>query len=138
MIQLELFPGLIRLPRRIPVEYPAILYTEDDDPWVIAGRENGYPECCIAFWCGEWQSLVRADVFDDAARAQEQVYWDRCQSAGLPGGYIPCPGCLEAIERGEMIPPVVKWTARERAIRRKQKRRQRANRAARAGVVRRR
>jgi hypothetical protein len=111
------------------------MFIDDDHPGVIAGRRNGYPECCIVFWCGEWQSLQRAGVVDDDARAQEQAYHDRCEAAGrIAGrevGYIPCPGCLEAIECGEMTPPGMKWTARQRAIRRKQSRLKQANRAAR-------
>jgi hypothetical protein len=112
------------------------MFIEDDHPWVIAGRENGFPECCIVFFCGEWHALDR----DDEGRAQQDVYGDRCVAAYGPIGYIACPGCLEAIECGEMIPPVVKRLpseihryrlAHQRWIGRKLGRLKRANRAAR-------
>jgi hypothetical protein len=90
--------------------------TEHSDDFVfirLKGQEYGFPECCIRFFTETWCGL---DKFDEARYRHSM----RMYAADIGGrGYIPCPECLEKIERGEMeLPPDVELVPSSRDLKR--------------------
>lgn len=57
--------------------------------WRRLGRLSGFPVCCVRFFCHEWRAY---------SRDERQTYFDEMEARGYPGGYVPCPAHLRAVE----------------------------------------
>ena len=76
------------------------------DRCLAIGREEGYPECCVAFFAEAWAPLRLAGIprgsgADDVLAG----YLIRVEAARLPEGFIPCPACLRAAEAASGVRP---------------------------------
>jgi hypothetical protein len=68
---------------------------------IEAGREEGFPGCCAAFFAEIWAPLRVSDIGPGSeADSVLAGYLARVVAAGFDEGYIPCPACLRCAERG--------------------------------------
>lgn len=71
---------------------------EDMHRTIACGLHSGIPPCCVAFYVRTWLWQSRGGAitrFADRYLRRLDRDPDR-----LWCGYIPCPGCLRALERG--------------------------------------
>jgi hypothetical protein len=74
------------------------------DRAIEAGREEGYPECCVAFFAEVWAPLRLSGIpRPSVADGVLSSYAERIDAAGLPEGFIPCPACLRAAEQVRVV-----------------------------------
>jgi len=69
--------------------------------WQRLGKEYGYPQCCIDFFCGAWVSSKQFRGFTLVKGEHVLVnnaYAGLARAFGFVDskakGYIPCPSCL--------------------------------------------
>lgn len=64
--------------------------------WRETGREFGYKECCIDFFCETWPAQLRSIgvLVGDEVLSFGAVYAGLARWAKFKNGHIPCPKCL--------------------------------------------
>jgi hypothetical protein len=87
----------------IPVGFPPPINAEAvraaEARIIAAGREAGFPECCISFFTAIWAPLMVSGI-DPSSKIGGVLmgYGARVEAAGFEPGYIPCPACLRRAE----------------------------------------
>jgi hypothetical protein len=65
------------------------------------GREAGYPDCCVKFFCEKWMPIYvltgLPGYIRNAKRFMEE-HFARMHAVGVTSGYVPCPECLTKME----------------------------------------
>jgi hypothetical protein len=69
---------------------------------IEAGREGGFPDCCVFFVADLWAPLMLSGIGRDSATMDVvMTYRNRVEAAGFAPGYIPCPACLRRAGKEE-------------------------------------
>jgi len=77
-----------------------LLRPDEKARWTFLGRHFGYPDCCIHFFCNEWQDIVNEalgpnSIFRPYVNDRHNEYLNRVRLSGK--AYIPCPECLDKL-----------------------------------------